>query len=144
MLIYLGVILVGSTGLGLAFDLVWTAEIVAGHHHHGHTWWAVGSAWVLGVLFVGFFVQDVRGWLKTKALEGVPESSKIEVDVGGMTCGGCVSRLERALSEVEGVESVAVTLEPGKAMVVGKVSSQIIEEAIIQTGFDVGRPSTES
>lgn len=144
LLIYLGVILVGSTGLGLAFDLVWTAEVVAGHHHHGHEWWAVVSAWVLGILFVGFLVQDLRGWFKAKALEAVPESSKIEVDVGGMTCGGCVSRLERVLSEIEGVESVAVTLEPGKAMVVGVVSPQIVEAAIVKAGFDVGNPSSES
>ena len=144
LLIYLGVILVGSTGLGLAFDMVWAADVVAESHEHGSAWWELGSGWLLAALFCWFFVQDARSWFQVKRVAAISESSKVEVDVNGMTCGGCVSRLQKVLSEIEGVDSAAVTLEPGKAIVVGTVSPQRVEEGIVHAGFEVGNPTPHS
>lgn len=39
------------------------------------------------------------------------------LDIDGMTCGHCVAAVRRALAEVPGVESVDVTLAPGRATV---------------------------
>lgn len=41
----------------------------------------------------------------------------IRLRIEGMTCGGCVSRVERALREVQGVESVAVNLAAESATI---------------------------
>ena len=34
------------------------------------------------------------------------------VEINGMTCGGCVKTVEKALQKIDGVESVNVTLNP--------------------------------
>lgn len=42
---------------------------------------------------------------------------RINIAIGGMSCAACVRRVERALSEVEGVLSVSVNLATGRATV---------------------------
>lgn len=39
------------------------------------------------------------------------------LNVSGMTCGGCSSKVTRALESVRGVHSVSVSLSPGNATV---------------------------
>lgn len=60
-------------------------------------------------------------------------------EVGGMTCGGCVSNLKGALEAVEGVTSVEA--EVGKAVVhhEGACSGKM-EAAIEGRGFTIGEP----
>ncbi len=58
--------------------------------------------------------------------------------VEGMTCEGCVGTVKAALSELEGVESVDVSLEKKQAVVVGspgKVSEQAVVAAIEAAGY---------
>lgn len=38
-------------------------------------------------------------------------------DIYGMTCGGCVAGVRRAVSSLDGVDQVEVTLKPGSATV---------------------------
>jgi len=38
-------------------------------------------------------------------------------DVEGMTCGGCTGKVQRALSKLDGVSHVDVSLRPGIATV---------------------------
>lgn len=37
---------------------------------------------------------------------------KQNVEISGMSCGGCVSNVKKALEQLDGVESVEVTLDP--------------------------------
>ena len=46
-------------------------------------------------------------------------SEMIELNIEGMTCMHCVGAVKKALTEVEGVTGVEVTLEPGSATVQG-------------------------
>ena len=41
----------------------------------------------------------------------------LSFDVTGMTCGGCASSVQRALSKLDGVSHAEVTLRPGVAVV---------------------------
>lgn len=43
----------------------------------------------------------------------------VKLDVDGMHCGGCVSRVESALDAVDGVERVDVSLDRHEATVEG-------------------------
>ena len=61
--------------------------------------------------------------------------------VDGMTCNGCVGRLQKVLSKLEGVTEAIVTLEPGEAKVDGSISKESIVAAIEGAGFDVVDPS---
>ena len=66
-------------------------------------------------------------------------------DVHGMTCGGCTSSVKRALGQLDGVNSVEVTLQPGTAIVQADsdvVTSAQIESAIATLGYQVNvRPA---
>ena len=59
-------------------------------------------------------------------------------DITGMTCGGCTGSVQRALSQIDGVSHVEVTLRPGVATVVtdpARVTPAQIESAITRLGY---------
>lgn len=70
------------------------------------------------------------------SIESESQSPTVEVGVSGMKCGGCVSKLEGALRGTEGVDSVEVTLEPGRAVVHGRVDAEKIREVVRASGFE--------
>lgn len=59
-------------------------------------------------------------------------------DIQGMTCGGCLGSVQRALGKLNGVSSVEVSLKPGAAIVQAdpaRVTPVQIESAIAGLGF---------
>ena len=62
------------------------------------------------------------------------------LSVTGMTCGGCVSSVQKVLAALPGVQSVEVTLTPGQARVVHdetRVGRDALVQAIVDAGFGV-------
>ena len=134
--IYLATIIVGSIACGWAFQFVITADRVNGEHEHVmNNWWSIASAAVLAALIVWFATEDLlrlkRRWATAVATDG----PTIEVGVAGMTCGNCVAKLEKTLAGDAQVEGAKVTLDPGQAIVHGKVSEDRVRELIQQAGF---------
>jgi len=75
------------------------------------------------------------------------DQSTLTVSIKGMTCASCVSRVEKALLALEGVESAAVNLATEKARIV--YASQLtnlarIKTAVIEAGYDVVDVTIES
>jgi len=134
MAIYLAVLVVGSVAFGLGFESLISAGVVAEHVHGAHgAWWEVVGAVVLSALILRFAVRDLnRWWVNREA----PDQEAIAVDVYGMTCNGCVSKLERVLARAEGVESAVVSLEPGRAVVTGEIDESGIRALVVGAGFD--------
>lgn len=64
--------------------------------------------------------------------------------IKGMTCGGCVKSVEKALSTIEGVQEVSVTLNPPQADLhaAQTVTDQQINKALSAAG-DYRVASTE-
>ena len=65
-------------------------------------------------------------------------ASAIEFGVTGLTCGHCVQTVEKAVSALEGVESVSVDLVPGgrsRLVVGGKADSSAVREAVTSAGY---------
>ncbi|WP_010881198.1 heavy-metal-associated domain-containing protein [Aquifex aeolicus] len=62
-----------------------------------------------------------------------------ELKIQGMTCQHCVNTVKRALSEVEGVSEVEVSLEEGKAKVKleKEVPFETLKEAVETWGYKV-------
>ena len=58
------------------------------------------------------------------------KESPIYIDIEGMTCGSCVSKVERLLKEVKGVDNVAVDLKNKKAKVKFETDTPSKEELI--------------
>ncbi|MDI9258935.1 heavy-metal-associated domain-containing protein [Alicyclobacillus sendaiensis] len=59
--------------------------------------------------------------------------------VKGMTCDGCVRSVTRALTAVEGVTNVDVSLEKGEAVVTHADSTPVtaLRSAVEDAGYDV-------
>lgn len=61
-----------------------------------------------------------------------------QFSVQGMTCGGCVGSVQRAIGKLDGVERVDVVLQPGSAKVVAdpvKVTAAQIHCMLARLGF---------
>lgn len=64
--------------------------------------------------------------------------SKVTIKIEGMTCAGCVANVESTLKKQSGVKSVAVTLEPGQAIVTydpTKITPPQLVKAINALGY---------
>ncbi|WP_017655171.1 heavy metal translocating P-type ATPase [Fortiea contorta] len=76
---------------------------------------------------------------KTKlALELIPMTEKIILDVGGMKCAGCVKAVEKQLTQQPGVKSACVNLATEVAVVeseVGVVNADVLAEQLTANGF---------
>ena len=142
LVIYLGAIVVGSVAAGLAFDWLIDPSAMASVMHHQHTsWWQIASAAIVCVLIVVFVIDDSRHWLRRRRQSRNASPSSIRLPVEGMTCNGCASRLERALSSATGIRQASVSFSDREAVIDGDRSSDAIRELIHEAGFHV--PDTE-
>jgi len=69
-------------------------------------------------------------------------SETLDFKVEGMSCGGCSSRLEKALLEIPGVTDVKASHETGDVRVTtdgAAVPRAALETVIEETGFDIAR-----
>ncbi len=60
--------------------------------------------------------------------------------ISGMTCGGCVNTVTKALNAVDGVKDVAVSLNPGEARIdfdENTTASAQLRAAVQQAGYQV-------
>lgn len=62
-----------------------------------------------------------------------------EFKVSGMSCPHCKANVERAISALEGVESVEVDLKGGTASVTGDIDPDKVIETVRMAGYDCAR-----
>lgn len=68
----------------------------------------------------------------------------LTLNIGGMTCGGCVKSVTRILENVEGVTKAEVSLDTHLAVVdfdPAKTNAEIIIDSIEDGGFDASLPA---
>lgn len=61
------------------------------------------------------------------------------IKIGGMSCGGCVKSVTRALKALPGVETAEVSLERGEASIAfdpEKVTKPSLVQAVEDAGFE--------
>ena len=135
--LYLGTIIAGSVGLGMLFDqLFTTAAVMTTDGDHHEAWWAVATAVALSLLLARYAIEDTKQWWSSKTIQQ-SDTPALVVNVSGMTCGGCVSKLRTALQSTEGIDEVAVTLDPGQAIVRGSITESNVHTVITNSGFNV-------
>lgn len=139
LMVYLSVIVVGSIAFGLLFDGVLGPQVATGAHHHEHTtWWAVASSVVLVALITWFAASDLRARFGAHR-----DDADLEILVEGMTCNGCVRKVQTALEAEAGVDAVQVELNAGVAphgdaaavRVVGPVAEAAARAVIRSAGY---------
>ncbi len=138
--IYLTTIVFGSLGLAWLFDFVITPEVaMTAHTVHGAGPIALASAVVLLGLLAFFAFEDLRALLRPTPT--VEAEASVSLAVEGLTCGGCVRKLEGALGSLEGVEAVSVARTDdsarGTATVQGPIELSSVRSAIVGAGFSV-------
>jgi copper chaperone len=65
-------------------------------------------------------------------------NQSLSFDISGMTCGGCSASVQRALSKIEGISRVQISLDPPGAKVVADtnyVTREQIESAVAVLGY---------
>ncbi len=134
--VYLTTIIVGSVGLGIAFDFVLGGGPTAMVHTHHTPWWAAASAILLLGTMATFAAQDARAWLRRRK---IPDDHRVELAVTGMKCNGCRGKVERALQAVDGVTTATVTLDPGQAVVTGTITEGSIRAVIEGLGYQTSQ-----
>ncbi len=129
--IYLVVLVLGSLGAGLLFDAVLPATVTAAmaHEHAGPLDLAAGVALVALVL------RPLLHTLRRAIPRRRPGTRSVEVDVDGMTCGGCARRLEGTLQSARGIASARVDLGAGRAHVEGLLDRDAVCALVEQAGF---------
>lgn len=160
--VYLGTIVVVSLLFGLAFEWLFpgTGLPMTMSHHHEHgllaqvTWWEWASSAVLVVGLARALV--IRGRARIAAWRPAPApqtcSTKpgdddmdiITLDVTGMTCQHCSGTVEKALSAMEGVRAVDVTLASGRVVVYGHgLDTAALIATVVEKGYEaqVAAPS---
>ena len=73
------------------------------------------------------------------------DTIEFRLPIEGMTCASCVSRIEKALNDLPGVESSAVNLATEEATVRASsaVSAQALADAVRRAGYEVRSRQTE-
>ena len=65
---------------------------------------------------------------------------KIELNVTGMTCGGCVKSVQKALTSHDGVSNATADLESGLVTIdfdPSQIQAAALKKAIVDAGFEV-------
>lgn len=90
----------------------------------------------VAVLFAGAVAFSGRAPAEVSA-----KASVVELQVGNLTCGACVGRIEQALNKLDGIGEVSVDLAGGTAQV-GYDAARVAPETIAATIGNAGYPAT--
>jgi uncharacterized membrane protein YraQ (UPF0718 family)/copper chaperone CopZ len=134
LVVYLGTIVGGSLLFGWAFgSVVPTAGMLAPHDHAHASWISIASAVGLVAMLGWFAVDDVRTWWGRR--ERPRREETLVIPIAGMTCNGCVRRVEKALLADPRVHSTRVDLAHARAEVHGTIEGAAARELIRAAGF---------
>jgi hypothetical protein len=101
-------------------------------------WLQAGSAvLLLALLFNALWRKRRGGGLsETTEEEAMSDQQRIELSVSGMSCNHCASAVERALSQVGGVDKVEVDLSSGAAVVRGDdIDTTALTKSVEEVGY---------
>ena len=99
------------------------------------SWFEIASALVLLMVLI----NALRPRRRKDGVEAMAKDDEqvLELKIDGMRCNGCVTSVQRALSEISGVTDADVRLEEGLARVRGKgYSVQELIKAVESLGFE--------
>lgn len=77
--------------------------------------------------------------IDSKEEKGENKMKTTTIMIEGMSCGHCTSRVEKALRQVNGVDSVKVSLDDKNAVVSAgeNVTANALKDAVVNAGYDV-------
>ena len=151
LIIYLSTLIIGS----FAFAILATPYLqesiptLTPTHVHEHSYIAILCTGLCALIFLSFASQSLRHAIKqirAKSMKSTHQAdqSTLTYAVEGMSCGGCVRKLEHVLSECNGIEQWTVSRNPDQVVVIGTHSSQTLITKIKTIGFHASLKKNES
>lgn len=144
-LIYVGSVVVTAIGFGLLVDLLLPASwfIPSSMHgvacHGGHTdvsLFATGCSILLAGLLIYTSIKfRGHGHAHNQNINDIEMERKYRIS--GMACPHCQATVTKAISALEGVQSVTVDLSSGIATVIGDVNADAVGKAVYDAGFNL-------
>lgn len=142
--IYLSTIILGSIAFALVLDLglAWHAPesvLIKPHDHQHFALWESIGALITLVLFVKYAFSWLKHtWISRKAHQETEDgqAKHVELGVSGLTCQGCVRRLEGNLLAREDIDSCAVNANLDRLQVRGDIEMNQLKQAIRDSGFE--------
>lgn len=147
---YLATIITGSLVFGFVMDFIYSnlgstpfdgAGGVMQDEHSKGIFSVVVSVFFLFMLLMVLFKQ-IKGKITSRrdsstlaARTGEEAGTKMNIE--GMTCGHCKMTVENALSKVEGIQSIHVSLKGNSATLEGDFSLEEAEKAVKDAGYAV-------
>lgn len=140
--VYLSTLTFGSIAGAFIFDQIWgNSAIQSNPHLHEHL---DGFSVISGIVLLGLFVWFAYGEARTRIRKqrareevGSDAAKTQSLQVTGMNCQACVSRIESELFEIPGIKHVSVDLESGSVEIEGSARLPAISKAITKAGFQV-------
>jgi len=83
-------------------------------------------------------IEQVEKQSNIKAAQVPPASIQLQMLIQGMTCASCVSSVEKALTNVEGIEKAQVNLAEQSALVFATQDTEALHQAIVQSVKQAG------
>lgn len=141
--IYVSSVIITAIVFGLIIDFLLPSSWFTiygstdGHSAHMHMgWFETACSIALGLLLLFSFVKKFISKFKFK---NIPQNDMTKTyKIAGMNCSHCKASVEKAISGVDGVETVEVNLSEGLATVSGNHSDENIFEAVRLAGFEIG------
>ncbi|MCH5241894.1 MAG: SO_0444 family Cu/Zn efflux transporter [Muribaculaceae bacterium] len=140
--IYVLSVIITAIAFGLIIDFLLPSSwftirpATDGHNAHMHMgWFETVCSITLGLLLLFSFVKKFISKFKTKNISqnDMTRTYKIE----GMNCSHCKASVEKAITSLQGIDSVEVDLSSGLAKVSGDIEDDKITEAVRLAGFDI-------
>ncbi len=140
LLLYLASIVGGAMAFGLGMDYLLPREwftvaidSINGGGVHVHSYLNIICTVVLALLLVNALIR--RFLRKEQCVETTCECSEQIYYIEGLRCNHCRANAEKAIAQLEGVESAEVDLPTGQAVVRGRVSVEQVRKAVETLGF---------
>ncbi|UTZ21035.1 heavy metal translocating P-type ATPase [Vibrio campbellii] len=83
-------------------------------------------------------IEQVEKQSNIKTAQVPPASIQLQMLIQGMTCASCVSSVEKALTNVEGIEKAQVNLAEQSALVFATQDTEALHQAIVQSVKQAG------
>lgn len=144
---YLVSIIAGALVFGAIIDQFLPREwftLAIDHSMHGHEhgllpqWIMVASGWVMLMAIANVYRRKWfnRNKLKTTAKQIVPDMKEIKVIVRGMNCNHCKANVERALGQVEGIDSTLADVEQEMVTLTGdNIDLDEVKKSVESVGY---------